>query len=153
MVCTCIMLLCFSGVVLAKDGGALSPMLIPFKLGLGGPIGTGNQWFPWIHIADLVGIFMHAMTNGNVSGVLNGVAPVICTNEQFTRKFSTVLHRPAFIRTPAFVLNTLFGPIRASMLLEGQNVYPKRTLDSGYTYKFPSIDMALTDLFRTNIAS
>ena len=121
-------------------------MLIPFKLGLGGPIGSGNQWFPWIHIDDMVGIFMHALATDNVSGVLNGVAPKICTNELFTKMFASSLHRPAFFRIPAFVLNTLYGPTRASMVLEGQNVYPKRTLESGYRYKFPSVDSTLNDL-------
>ena len=121
-------------------------MLLPFKLGLGGPIGSGNQWFPWIHIDDMVGIFMHALENEKVTGVLNGVAPKICTNKEFTRSLASVLHRPAFFQMPAFFLNAVYGPTRASMVLEGQNVTPKLTLESGYKYSYPSLDGALVDL-------
>ena len=121
-------------------------MLLPFKLGLGGPIGCGNQWFPWIHIDDVVGIFMHALDNDNVHGVLNGVAPKICTNQEFTSTLGSILHRPVFFRVPSFVLNTLLGPTRASIALEGQNVYPKRTIESGYDFLYPSVREALADL-------
>lgn len=136
----------FLGVVLGNDGGSFQKMLLPFKLGLGGPIGSGKQWFPWIHIDDMAGIFMHALTNDNVNGILNGVSPEICTNQEFTRQFGTALHRPAFIPVPGFLLQAFFGETRASMVLEGQNVYPKRTLESGYQYLYPSLPAALNNL-------
>ena len=136
----------YVGIVLGNEGGPFQKMLLPFKLGLGGPIGSGKQWFPWIHIDDMVGIFMHALTNDHVAGVLNGVAPEICTNQEFTREFSSALHRPAFIPVPGFFLQAIFGATRASMVLDGQNVYPKQTLNSGYQYLYPSLPVALKNL-------
>uniref|UniRef100_H2YQM5 DUF1731 domain-containing protein n=1 Tax=Ciona savignyi TaxID=51511 RepID=H2YQM5_CIOSA len=134
-----------SGVVLAKSGGALPQMLIPFKLGLGGPIGDGSQWFPWIHIDDIVGIFMHAIQNNSVNGVLNGVAPDAKTNQEFSKYLGSVLRRPAILPMPSFAVNMLYGPERGIMLLQGQNVYPKLTQASGYKFVYPTLENALRE--------
>ena len=132
-----------SGVVLGKTGGALPQMKPAFFLGVGGPIGSGNQWFPWIHIKDLCGIFVHALENKDVHGVLNGVAPHAVTNRNFSRAYASALWRPSFFILPGFVVRFMFGDIRATMLLEGQLVTPKRTVESGFSFKYASIEEAL----------
>ena len=138
-----------SGMILGRGGGLIGGMVTPYKWCLGGPIGSGNQWFPWVHIDDLVGIYVHALNNDHVSGVLNGVAPNICTNREFASTFGSVLNRPSFFRVPAFILNAAFGETRASVLLEGANVYPKYVLESGYKFLFPSLREALESLLVT----
>lgn len=135
-----------TGIVLGKDGGAMQSMIWPFWFGVGGIMGSGKQLFPWIHIDDLAGIFAHAIENENVNGVLNGVAPSIATNHGFTKAMGAAMCRPTVLPLPGFVVNTMFGGERGKMLLEGQNVVPKRTLESGYQYKFDNIDNALTDI-------
>ncbi|KAK3086633.1 hypothetical protein FSP39_021228 [Pinctada imbricata] len=135
-----------SGVVLGRDGGMIQQTYLPFFLGLGGPIGSGKQWFPWIHVEDLAGIFVHALTNENVSGILNGVAPEPVTNAGFAKAFGKALHRPAFIPLPSFVMQGVYGSTRSKMILQGQQVYPKRTLESGYQYLYPDIESACNQL-------
>ncbi|XP_053121578.1 epimerase family protein SDR39U1 [Hemicordylus capensis] len=137
-----------SGVVLGRDGGAIAQMLWPFRLGLGGPIASGLQPFPWIHVADLTGILAHALENGSVNKVLNGVAPsaVTTTNGDFAQAMGSVLRRPAFLPLPSFVVSAIFGPERSVMLLEGQRVVPKRTLESNYRFAFPDLTSALQDI-------
>ncbi len=133
------------GVVLG-NGGALARMRLPFKLGLGGAIGDGQQPFPWIHIEDLVGIFEHALTHEDLDGVLNAVAPAQVTNGEMTQALACALHRPAFFRVPAFALKLFLGE-RALLLLEGQKVLPQATLASGYRFRFPQLDKALQNIF------
>ncbi|XP_075387616.1 epimerase family protein SDR39U1 isoform X3 [Tenrec ecaudatus] len=136
-----------SGVVLGRGGGAIGHMLLPFRLGLGGPIGSGHQFFPWIHISDLVGILAHALEERHVQGVLNGVAPApATTNAEFTQAFGAALGRPAFIPLPSAVVQAVFGQERAIMLLEGQKVIPRRTLATGYQYSFPTLEAALKEV-------
>src|SRR5437867_1831708 len=89
-----------TGVVLSTEGGALQKMLTPFKLGIGGPLGSGRQWFPWVHIDDIVGIFKHAILTASLAGPANGTAPQPVTNAEFTRELGKVLHRPAFLPVP-----------------------------------------------------
>ena len=113
-----------------------------------GTIGTGQQILPWIHISDAVGIFVHALENENVSGVLNLTSPQPVTNEEFTKQFASALWRPAFIPMPAAVVNLIFGSERGTMLLEGQKVIPKRTLESGYSFLFPDINSCLHDIVK-----
>lgn len=134
------------GVVLGRDGGVIQQSYIPFSFGLGGRIGSGKQWFPWIHISDIVGIYKHVITNPNVSGVLNGVAPEHVTNTDFTQAFAKALHRPAFFPVPGFLMHLVFGDIRAKVILEGQRVIPERTLNSGYEFQFPDIQSACNQL-------
>ncbi|XP_015417557.1 PREDICTED: epimerase family protein SDR39U1 isoform X3 [Myotis davidii] len=136
-----------SGVVLGRGGGAIGHMLLPFRLGLGGPIGSGQQFFPWIHIGDLAGILAHALEASHVQGVLNGVAPAsTTTNAEFAQALGTALGRPAFIPLPSAVVQAVFGQERAIMLLEGQKVIPRRTLATGYQYSFPELGAALKEI-------
>ncbi|XP_042542263.1 epimerase family protein SDR39U1 isoform X1 [Dipodomys spectabilis] len=136
-----------SGVVLGRGGGAIGHMLLPFRLGLGGPIGSGHQFFPWIHIGDLAGILTHALETSRVHGILNGVAPAsTTTNAEFARALGAALGRPAFIPVPTSVVQAIFGRERAIMLLEGQKVVPRRTLASGYRYSFPELGTALKEV-------
>lgn len=133
-----------SGVVLGRGGGAIGHMLLPFRLGLGGPIGSGRQFFPWIHISDLAGILAHALEARHVQGVLNGVAPApTTTNAEFAQALGAALGRPAFIPLPTTVVQAIFGRERAIMMLEGQKVVPRRTLATGYQYSFPKLESAL----------
>ncbi|NXE42642.1 D39U1 protein, partial [Ptilorrhoa leucosticta] len=137
-----------SSVVLGRDGGAISQMLLPFRLGLGGPLGSGLQPFPWIHIRDLSGIVCHALEKESVQGILNGVAPSshATSNGTFAQELAAALGRPALVPVPAWAVRAVFGAERAVMLLEGQRVLPKRTLESGYHFIFPDLAAALKDV-------
>jgi uncharacterized protein len=134
-----------TGVVLSAEGGALKKMLAPFKLGVGGPLGSGKQWFPWIHIKDIVGIFRHAILTGTLAGPVNGVAPQPVTNGEFTRELGHALHRPAFLPVPEMALKVLMGEMSA-VLFGSQRVVPKAALDSGYEFQYPLLAKALADL-------
>ncbi|XP_033626771.1 epimerase family protein SDR39U1-like isoform X2 [Asterias rubens] len=134
------------GLVLGRGGGAIEQMIWPFRLGVGGVLGSGNQYFPWIHIDDIAGIFVHAIENPNTPAILNGVAPSPITNREFTKAFASALWRPAIIPAPGFAIKTVFGSERAVMLLEGQKVIPKRTIESGYEFKFPDIEGAVKNI-------
>ncbi|NWV70258.1 D39U1 protein, partial [Malurus elegans] len=137
-----------SGVVLGRGGGAISQMIWPFRLGLGGPLGSGLQPFPWIHIRDLCGIVCHALEKENVRGILNGVSPSSSgtSNGAFARELAAALGRPALLPVPAWAVRAVFGEERAVMLLKGQKVLPKRTLESGYHFIFPELAAALRDI-------
>ena len=134
-----------TGVVLARRGGALEKMLPPFKLGVGGKIASGRQWFPWIHLDDIVEIFRYAVFTASLSGAINGVAPAIVTNKEFTDQLARALHRPALFPVPEFALRMLFGEM-ADVLLGSQRVVPRRLLDSGYEFQYPQLATALEDL-------
>ena len=111
-----------------------------------GVIGSGRQPFPWIHVQDVCDIIVFAIENTHGSGVVNGVAPSISTNKDFTTEMGRALCRPTIFPLPAFVVNAIFGPIRGSVMLEGQNVIPKRTMDLGYSFKFPELESAVKDV-------
>lgn len=134
------------GVVLAKQGGALAQMLTPFKLGVGGKVGSGQQWMAWIHIDDLVGILLLALDNASAKGPLNGTAPKPVINYDFTKALGRALGRPTIFPTPVFALRLLLGEV-AEVITAGQRVIPKRPLDLGYSFQFPDIDSALKNLF------
>ena len=119
---------------------------LPFYLGGGGPIGSGKQWLPWIHVEDIAGIIMFCVENDNVEGVLNGTAPGVASSEEFTKSFASAMCRPHFVPFPAFACNLMFGAEGASIMLEGQKVLPKKTLDLGYTFKYPDILSACKEL-------
>lgn len=135
-----------SGVVLGYNGGMIKQLYWPFWFGVGGPIGDGKQFMPWIHISDLAGIFLHAMMHDRVTGVLNGVSPHVITNREFTKELARAMWRPAFIPLPKFVLDLAFSHERAVMMTEGQKVIPKRTLESGYEYEYPDIKSAIHEV-------
>ncbi|HMV47114.1 MAG TPA: TIGR01777 family oxidoreductase [Blastocatellia bacterium] len=134
------------GVVLSEHGGALEKMLPPFKLGLGARLGDGQQWFPWIHLDDIVGIFRHALLN-QLSGPVNGVAPNGVTNEEFTNALAGALHRPTFLPVPEFALRLLMGEM-ANVVLVSQRVFPKVALDNGYRFKYADLTAALESFFK-----
>lgn len=133
------------GVVLGPKGGALAQMLPPFKLGLGGPIGSGAQWFSWVHIADLAGLIVHAIGDTSVRGVLLGTAPEPVTNKEFTRTLGRVLGRPTILPIPPFALRLRFGKA-ADVMLASQRCVPEATLASGFTYRFPELEGALREI-------
>src|SRR5215468_5723814 len=137
-----------TGVALSPSGGALEKMLLPFKLGLGGRLGGGRQWFPWIHIEDVVGIFLHALISLAVDGPINGVAPGIVTNEEFTRELAAALNRPVFFPVPELALRVLMGEM-AEVVTASQRVVPQVALDTGYWFKYPNLRPALESLLRT----
>jgi uncharacterized protein (TIGR01777 family) len=133
------------GVVLGKDGGALQTMLLPFRLGLGGRLGSGQQWMSWIHVDDLVGLFAYAIDRSEVRGVVNGVAPAPVTNAEFTAALGRALHRPAVLRVPGLGLRLALGEMSA-MLLASQRVLPRAAQRFGFTFRYPEIGPALADL-------
>lgn len=126
--------------------GAFQQALWPFKLYFGGVLGSGRQPFSWIHINDAVGIFLHILENNHVMGILNGVAPNVTTNAEYTKTLASTLGRFAIFRVPAFVLKLIFGEDRANMLLKGSFVLPRRVLESGYVYQYPDIKSCLVAL-------
>lgn len=142
------------GIVHDNLGGALAQLLLPFKLGLGGPIGMalnprdwGRQYWPWIHYADLCGIFLLALDNPDAKGPMNGTAPNPVTNKEFAKSLGRVLGRPAFAPMPTFALKVLLGQV-AEVIATGQRVLPKKALELGYQFGFPEIEAALRDLLK-----
>jgi uncharacterized protein (TIGR01777 family) len=131
------------GVVLAVQGGALERMLTPFKLGLGGRLGSGRQWMPWIAVTDAVAAIEVALARNDMHGAYNVVAPEAVTNATFTRTLARVLHRPAFLPVPAFALRLAFGRFADEALLAGSKVTPKRLVDAGFRFKWPQLEPAL----------
>ncbi|KAM9329588.1 epimerase family protein SDR39U1 [Gastrophryne carolinensis] len=137
------------GVVLGRSGGALPTMLWPFRFCLGGILGSGKQPFPWIHIDDLCQLLCHTVEQDRgVGGILNAVSPSAATdtNADFTQALSKALGRPALLFTPAFAVQLLLGNDRATMLLEGQRVIPQRTLQTGFSFQYPTLSSALANL-------
>ena len=134
-----------TGPVLSAAGGALPRMISPFRFFLGGPLGTGRQWFPWIHIKDEARAIRFLIENENGAGPFNLNAPEPLTNADFARLLGRVLKRPAKMSTPVFVLRLLFGEM-ATVLLEGQRAVPQRLLALGFDFRFPEAEPALQDL-------
>ena len=134
-----------TGIVLSRSGGALGKMLPPFKAFVGGPIGSGKQWFPWIHIDDEVAALLWAIDREKLRGPLNLVAPGIVIMKDFAKALGRALHRPALFPVPAAPLKILLGEF-AGELLEGQRAVPKKLLDSGFQFRFTDVDAALRDL-------
>ena len=130
------------GVVLSDQGGALAKMLTPFRLGLGGRVGSGKQYMSWIALPDLVGAIRHAIHNEAVSGPLNGVAPAPVTNSEFTRTLGKVLGRPTLFPMPAFMARLMFGEM-AEALLSSTRVSAEKLEQSGYRFEFPDLEAAL----------
>lgn len=119
------------------------PKLIPsFWLGAGGTIGSGKQWFPWVHVEDVANLIKYSLENEEVTGVLNAVAPQVATNADFTKTLARAMWRPAFFPLPGFVVKTVFGEERGLAMLEGQRVIPERTLATGYKFLYPDLESA-----------
>jgi len=135
------------GLVLSPKGGALAKMLTPFRLGLGGKIGSGKQWWSWIHVDDIVGAVHHALQTDSLSGPANLVAPNPVRNEDFTKTLSSVLKRPAWFSVPALAARVAFGKMAADeLLLSSVRVEPARLRDTGYAFRFEDLQAALEDL-------
>jgi uncharacterized protein (TIGR01777 family) len=133
-----------TGVVLDPDGGALARMITPFKLGAGGPVAGGEQWMPWIHVDDLVGIYVAAIDGADWSGPVNAAAPEPVTNAEFSQALGRALHRPAVLPIPGAALRLLYGDM-AEIVTTGQRAVPKRPLELGYAFRHPDLDEALAD--------
>jgi uncharacterized protein len=138
--------LCRFGVVLGREGGALAKMTPVFRFFLGSAIGSGRQWFPWIHQEDLFGIFSFVLENHAISGPINCVAPNPVRNGEFAKILARTLGRPVILpAVPAFVLRTVLGEF-GNVVLKGQRVVPKRLLNGGFSFRFPTLNQALEDL-------
>jgi uncharacterized protein (TIGR01777 family) len=134
-----------TGIVLGAGGGALAKMLTPFKLGAGGPLGNGRQWMPWVHVADLARLYVHAADHPEIDGPMNAVAPNPVRNSEFTRALGRQLHRPAFMPAPYIGLRILFGEF-AKVLFASQRVIPQVALDTGFVFQYPDIAGALREI-------
>ena len=131
------------GVILAKHGGALKKMLPPFKMGAGGPVGSGKQWMSWITLDDTVALIQHALENHALEGPVNAVAPNPVRNRDFGRALGRVLRRPAFAPLPGFVARLMFGEMADALLLSSTRVLPERLQTTGYAFRHPELDGAL----------
>jgi uncharacterized protein len=137
-----------TGIVLGEQGGALAKMLPPFKLGLGGKMGTGHQWMSWLHIDDAINIIVKCIEDTTLNGAINLTAPKPVTNKEFTQTLGKVLNRPTLISMPEFAVKLLFGQMGEELLLSGRAITPRKLLDCGYQFKYPSLQSALEDLLR-----
>ncbi|XP_018336000.1 epimerase family protein SDR39U1 [Agrilus planipennis] len=131
-----------SGVVLGRNGGMIKQLYWPFYLGLGGPIGNGKQYLPWIHVIDLCRLILFSIEKSNVTGPMNAVAPDIVTNAKFTSVLADTMKRPAVFPVPAFVLDVIFNGERAKMMTQGQKVIPEKASNLGFNFLYPKIEDA-----------
>jgi uncharacterized protein (TIGR01777 family) len=136
-----------TGLVLENDGGALPRMLPPFKLGAGGPLGSGRQYWPWIHRADWISLIRWTIDNPSVAGAVNATSPAPVTNAEFTRALGRALHRPAFLPAPAFALRLALGEMADALLLSGQRAVPAKAERLGFTFRYTDLDEALRAIF------
>lgn len=135
-----------TGIVLGKGGGPLASFLPPFRLGLGGRFGHGQQWMSWVHIEDLIRIIFLAIENKTISGPINGVSPNPVTNQEFSKTLARVLKRPAIFPMPASILRLLVGEMAEELIINGQLVIPEKAISQGYKFKFPELEMALQQI-------
>lgn len=133
---------------IGRARGFLPVIRLPFCLGLGCSMGHGRQPFPWVHVDDMVGVILHVLDHRETSGRYNAVAPGIVSNRQFTERFARHLRRPVPWAAPAWLIRLVVGAERASILLEGQHVVPRRTLEAGYRFRYPLLDAAMDDLVK-----
>jgi hypothetical protein len=137
-----------TGIVLGAGGGALKPMLIPFRLFAGGPVGSGAQWMSWVHLDDEVGLILHALDRSAVEGPLNATSPNPVRNRDFARALGQALGRPSLLPTPAFALRLLLGEMADALLLTGQKVLPVKAEESGYRFHHPFLSEALESILK-----
>jgi uncharacterized protein (TIGR01777 family) len=137
------------GVVLTPEGGALKKMLPPFRLGLGGPVGNGKQYVPWISLHDLISAMEFLLTDTSVSGVVNLTAPTPVTQKEMARALGRALGRPAFLPLPAFVVKMLFGEMGKDLLLASTRVVPKRLTAAGFEFRDSSLDDSMSRILAT----
>lgn len=132
-----------NGIVLSKDGGALGTMITPFKMGVGGVVGSGEQWMSWVSLDDVIAIINFAIENDKIRGAINVTSPNPVTNEEFTKTLGEVLYRPTFLPLPEFAVNLVFGEMGDALLIDSTKVIPKRLLDAGFKFEFPDLKAAL----------
>ena len=132
-----------TGIVLSKDGGALATMLLPFKMGVGGVVGSGKQWMSWISLDDEIAVVNYCIENENIRGAVNAVAPNPVTNQEFTKTLGDVLYRPTFLPLPEFAVSMIFGEMGDALLLASTKVMPKRLEDAGFKFKYPELKPAI----------
>lgn len=136
-----------TGVVLSLTEGALKKMLLPFKLFAGGPLGSGSQWFPWIHLDDIVDIYIYLLDNNNLKGSFNACSPDAVTMDEFAKALGKIMHRPSVFKVPKFAL-TLAAGEAAEVITASLKVFPKKLMEVGYKFKFGNLKDALADLFQ-----
>ena len=136
-----------TGVVLDRHGGALEKMLLPFRLGVGGPVAGGRQPMPWIHVEDVIGVYLAAIDGQAWQGAVNATTPEPVTNKEFSRALGRALRRPAVLPVPGSALRALYGGM-AKLVIEGQNARPRRTLELGFRHAHPDLDEALRSALR-----
>ena len=134
-----------TGIVLGEEGGALAKMLLPFRLGLGGPLGTGRQWMPWIHRDDLVSLLVASLEDPRFDGPVNATAPAPVRMKEFAATLGRVLHRPSFAPAPAFAIRFAMGEM-AALVLEGQRALPAKASAFGFPFRFGSLEPALRQI-------
>lgn len=134
------------GVVMSPKGGALAKMLLPFKMGAGGIVGNGKQYWSWVSLDDVIGAFLYALQNENLSGAVNAVAPRAVTNAEFTKTLGKVLSRPTIFPLPGFAARLVLGEMADDLLLSSARIEPARLLASGYQFKHPDLEGALREL-------
>lgn len=136
-----------TGLVLMNDEGVLKQMLLPFKLFIGGPLGNGKQWFPWIHIDDIVGVYLHAIDNDNLTGTVNAASSGIVRMNEFAKTLSKVLNRPSIFPVPKFLMKIVAGEV-ADYAVMSQRVSVEKILNSGYEFKFENLEETLRNLLK-----
>lgn len=136
------------GVVLSSKGGALSKMVVPFKMGVGGKVGSGNQYMSWIHLDDLIAVITHALVTDSLRGPVNATSPNPVTNLEFTGALGKVLSRPTIFPLPAFAAKLVLGEMAEELLLASQRAIPARLAAQGFQFRFPEIQAALQDVLR-----
>lgn len=136
------------GLVLSAAGGALPKMLPPFRMGVGGNMGNGRQWWSWIDLRDLVAAFRFALENETLRGPVNAVAPTPVTNAEFTKTLASALHRPAIFPMPAFAVQLLFGQMGVELMLASQRVQPQKLLAAGFAFQHPDLQNSLQEILK-----
>jgi uncharacterized protein (TIGR01777 family) len=139
----CRLVLCRSGIVLTPNGGILERLRLPFRLFVGGPVASGAQYVSWIHIDDWLAMIMWALATPLVSGAINVTSPAPVTNAEFSEAYAGVLRRPSWLRVPAFALRLIFGEMAGALLIRGQRVIPRRALDLGFRFEYPTVAEAM----------
>jgi len=134
------------GIVLGSGGGALDAMLLPTKLGAGGPLGSGKQWWSWVHVADVIGLIEHLLQS-DIDGPVNATAPNPVRQKEFAQALGRVLNRPSFLPAPSFALKTILGEFSVE-LLSSKKVLPQKAQNSGFVFKFPELEAALINLLK-----
>lgn len=135
-----------TGLVLSTEGGALKELLLPFKLGVGGIVGSGRQWWSWITLNDLLRVYQYVIENESVKGPVNAVGPNPVTNKTFVKILGKALHRPSIFPLPAFIVNLIFGEMGQELLLNGQKVMPKRLMGAGFQFEQAELEPALKSM-------